>query len=118
MNINSVSSAKTANFGLITNKAYQKIMDMDGERFDKDNVKYPMKIQANKDFILHYNYLNDRFALYSVAHQSTFDTQNHNNMSKIDFLKFIIEKMTAMKNNFSTVPLRDKKLDVIAVNNY
>ena len=118
MNINSVNSAKTANFGLITNKAYQKIMEMDGEQFNKDNVKYPMKIQANKDFILHYNYRKDRFGLYSVEYQSSIITKAHNHLSKVDFLKFIIEKMIVMKNNFSTVPLRAKKLDVKEVNNY
>ena len=121
MNISSVNfnSAKNTNFGLITRKAYQKIMDMEGKSFNKDDVKYPVKIQKDKDFILHYSIKEDLFQLYPIKYQASFVIDNPQyKFSKAEFAKQITDKMTEIKKIFKVLPLRDKELDVKEVKQY
>lgn len=121
MDISTVNfnSAKNANFGLITKKAYQKIMDMEGKPFNKDSVKYPVKIQKDKDFILHYSNREDLFQLFPIKHQSSFVIDNpQDKISKAEFVKQITDKMTEIRKILKFLPLRDKELNINEVNQY
>ncbi len=113
MNIISVSSAKGTNFGLMTSSAYKKIMDMKGKNFDDSDVDYPLKIQSDEDFIFHHNDKKERFELYSVDYNASFViTDSRIKMPKVEFLKYIIEKMDGIRNISQLLTKRDKKLEV------